>query len=59
MQVFQVAFSAGLLLWAVFMVVRLLAGGYDFLYVVFFSIIAALGCGLLKLSIKEMKGGEE
>lgn len=56
-QVFQLALAAGLLLWAAFMVVRLLAGGYDTFYVVCFGLMALLGYNLLRISIKEMKGG--
>lgn len=51
--------AAGLLLWAAFMAVRLLAGGYDAFYVTCFGLMAALGCNLLRISIREMKGGEE
>lgn len=58
-QVFQLVTAAGLLLWAAFMVVRLLAGGYDAFYVTCFGLMAALGCNLLRISIREMKGGEE
>lgn len=53
------ATAAGLLLWAAFMAVRLLAGGYDTFYAVCFGLMALLGYGLLRISIKEMKGGEE
>ena len=45
------------MLWAAFMVVRLLAGGYDTFYVVCFGLMALLGYNLLRISIKEMKGG--
>ena len=55
----QAVFAAGLLLWAVFMVVRLIAGGYDTFYVVCFGLMALLGYNLLRISIKEMKGGAE
>lgn len=58
-QVLQLATAAGLLLWAAFMAVRLLAGGYDTFYAVCFGLMALLGYGLLRISIKEMKGGEE
>ena len=47
------------MLWAVFMVVRLIAGGYDTFYVVCFGLMALLGYNLLRISIKEMKGGAE
>lgn len=55
--VLQALFAVGLLLWAAFMVVRLLAGGYDAFYVVCFGLMALLGGNLLRISIKEMKGG--
>ena len=55
--VLQVVFASGLLLWAVFMVVRLIAGGYDTFYVVCFGLMGLLGYNLLRISIKEMKGG--
>ena len=55
--VLQALFAVGLLLWAVFMVVRLLAGGYDTFYIVCFGLMALLGYNLLRISIKEMKGG--
>lgn len=55
--VLQVIFAGGLLLWAVFMVVRLIAGGYDMFYIVCFGLMALLGYNLLRISIKEMKGG--
>lgn len=55
--VLQALFAVGLLLWAAFMVVRLLAGGYDTFYVVCFGLMALLGYNLLRISIKEMKGG--
>lgn len=45
------------MLWAVFMVVRLIAGGYDMFYVVCFGLMALLGYNLMRISIKEMKGG--
>lgn len=45
------------MLWAVSMVVRLIAGGYDTFYVVCFGLMALLGYNLLRISIRELKGG--
>lgn len=57
--IIQAAFAMIVLLWAAFMVVRLLAGGYHAFYVACFGLIALLGGNLLRVSIKEMKGGKE
>lgn len=57
--VLQLVVSAGMLLWAAYMIVRLVAGGYDVFYAICFGIMAILGYFMLRLSIKELKGGEE
>lgn len=57
--VLQLAVAAGMLLWAAYMIVRLVAGGYDTFYVVCFGLMALLGYNLLRISIKEMKGGSK
>lgn len=57
--IFQIVFAGGLLLWAVYMVIRLIAGGYDVFYTICFGVMAILGYFMLRLSIRELKGGEE
>lgn len=58
-QLFQVILAAVQLCWAVYMIIRLVAGGYDALYVVCFAFIALIGYNLLRISIRELKGGAE
>lgn len=57
--VLQLAVAAGMLLWAAYMIVRLVAGGYDTFYVICFGLIGLLGYNLIRVSVREMKGGEE
>lgn len=57
--VLQLAVAAGMLLWSAFMIVRLVAGSYDTFYVICFGLIGLLGYNLLRVSVREMKGGEK
>lgn len=53
----QLSVAVGMLLWAAFMIVRLVAGGYNTFYVICFGLIGLLGYNLLRVSVREMKGG--
>lgn len=57
--IFQTLLAGGLFLWAVYMVIRLITGGYDAFFTVCFGAMAVLGCLMLRLSARELKGGEE
>lgn len=57
--VLQLILAAGMLLWSAFMIVRLVAGGYDTFYVICFGLIGLLGYNLIRVSLREMKGGEK
>lgn len=57
--IFQVSVAGGLLLWAVYMAVSLLAGGYGVFYTACFGVMAIFGHFMLRLSLRELKGGGE
>lgn len=57
--VIQTLFAAGMLVWASYMSIRLTLEGYDTFYTAVFGLIAMFGGVLLRLSIKELKGGRK